>query len=104
MRTGKHLSLISIVFSIIVVFVKLHWDISTYYAIQEALASTAGDISPAIFAGGFKVLIFLALALISLVLSIIGMKKKNYCRKLALSINIFAVIYLIIPVGLLATM
>jgi len=100
MKIGKYLSVISIFTAIVFVILKLQFDILSYETMKEVISN--GDSSPKLVAGGIKiVLLYIIPVLISLILSIIGMKRKNNYRKAALILNIVTIIYLIIPVGLI---
>ena len=100
MKIGKYLSTISILIAIVFVVLKIQFDISTFETMKEIMSK--GDSSPRLVAGGIKIVIIYGIpVLISLILSIIGMKRKNKYRKAALTINILTIIYLIIPLGLI---
>ncbi|MBW1294977.1 hypothetical protein [Aquimarina litoralis] len=100
MKIGKYLSMISILIALVFVVLKIQFDVSTFHIMKEIMSK--GDSSPKLIAGGIKiVLLYVIPVLISLLLSIIGMKRKNAYRKIALTVNILTIIYLIIPVGLI---
>ena len=62
-----------------------------------------GDISPSLVAGGVRsTLIYFGLPMIgSLILSIIGIKKRNRFRYLGLILNLIALLYVVVPTGIL---
>jgi len=102
MKFGKYLSVISIIIAFVIVLFKLQFDILSYKTINEALSNAKGDINPTVVAGGIKVLIIYIIPnLISLILSIIGYRRKNNYWRLALWINILTIVYLIIPIGII---
>ncbi|MGB0885817.1 MAG: hypothetical protein ACPGR5_05275, partial [Chitinophagales bacterium] len=62
---------------------------------KEIITDGNGDISPTVGAGGLKILILLFIPMfISLVISIIGFKKKNIYKKASLILNIITMVYL----------
>ena len=100
MKIGKYLSVISIIIAMVFVILKLQFDLLTYQTMNELMSN--GDSSPKLIAGGIRTtLLYVFPLLFSLILSIIGMKRKNSLRKLALTLNIITIIYLVIPVGLI---
>ncbi|MDG4716747.1 hypothetical protein [Winogradskyella marincola] len=102
MKIGKHLSLISILITSFFIIKKAFLDLETYRIITTELESGNGDMQPTLVAGGIKVaLLYLIPMLISLILSIIGMKRKNRFYKIGLILNIITIVYLIIPLGLI---
>ncbi len=102
MRIGKHLSLISVLIALFFIIKKAFFDLETYKLITSELESGNGDMQPSLVAGGIKVtLLYLIPMLISLILSIIGMKRKNRFDKIGLILNIITIIYLLIPLGLI---
>ena len=102
MKVEKYLSSTSIVIASVFVLVKLQLDFVTYHTMRKVIVSLDGDFSPSIAAGEIKtVALYLIPVLISLILSIIGYKKRNSYRKVALGLNLLTLLYLIIPVGFL---
>jgi len=102
MKIGKNLSAISIMLAMFLIWLKSQWDYAIYMQLREILSGANGDISPTIVADSLgSLLIYLLLALLSLALSIVGFKRKNRLHKLAIVTNVLALIYLIIPLGLL---
>lgn len=102
MKIGKYASSISAVIAIIIVILKVQFDLAMYNTINDII--TNGDASPKLFVGGIKVMLLYGIpTLMSLILSIIGLKKKNKYRKIALVLNILTILYLIIPVGLIVS-
>lgn len=100
MNIGEYLSVISIIVAVIFIILKVQFDLFTYKTMKEVMAD--GDVSPSLVAEEIRVVfLYLVPVLISLVLSIIGTKKKNSYRKLGLTLNILAILYLIVPVGIL---
>ena len=84
------------------ILLKLQFDFSTYQTMTEVMPTSDGDISPSIIAGGIKVMILYSIpVLTSLILSIVGFRNKNNYRKIALSLNILTIVYLVIPTGIL---
>ena len=101
-KLGKHLSMLSIIIAVILVLLKIQSDLSFYNSLIEVFPDGQGDLSPSLVVIGMEYLfIFLLPILVSLTLAIIGMKRKNKHRKLALLINILTIVYLIIPVGVI---
>lgn len=101
MKISNYLSLISLALAIVLIILKLQSDIRTYLAVSDLLAES--DISPQIVANGIRnILFYLTPVLLSLVLSIMGMVRRNNYRTIALALNILTVIYHIIPVGIVA--
>jgi len=103
MRLAKYLSTISLVITSVVIILKSFIDYRTFKLVTDLRPTTSGDISPSLFAGSIKisVLVFVLPILISLVLSIIGFKYKNNHRLLALGLNVFAIVYIVVPIGLI---
>ena len=102
MKIGQYWSLISIVITAVFFLLKVQFDFTTYYTMKETMANSGGDISPSLVAGSLKVvLLFIFPLILSLVLGIIGLRKKNNYRKIALSFNILTIIFLLIPAGIL---
>ncbi len=102
MKIGKYLSLISILIAIFFVIKKILFDLETYKIITAELESEIGDAQPTLVSGGIKVaLLCLIPMLLSLILSIIGMKRKNKFGKIGLTLNIITIVYLLIPLGLI---
>ena len=100
MKIWNHLSLISIVIALCFLILKLTFDFKAYNTITTHLQE--GDMQPTLIAGRIKIiLLFLIPLFISLIISFIGIKRRNKCRKLAVVINIVTIIYLLIPLGLL---
>ncbi len=97
MKIGKYWSIISIIIAVVLIAAKVQFDLSVYGIIKEAIEKY-GDVNPSIVAGGMKLVI---VCIVSLTFSIIGMRKQNDYRKLGLGLNIFTIIYLLIPVGFL---
>lgn len=97
MKIGKYFSLISTIIAIVCVIHKLQLDIITYNTTLEVISVSEVDFASTFIP--FVMDIYFIITLISLVLSIIGFKKKNHFRKLALGLNILAVVYMIVPVG-----
>ncbi len=65
-----------------------------------------GDVSPSVVSGSFIDLIIVVLVLLlgllmPLVLSVQGYRKMNKYRKSALGLNIFTLLYLLVPLGAL---
>ena len=84
MKIGKYLSVISIICAIVFVILKLQFDVLTFETMKELMSN--GDSSPKLVAGGIRTtLLYIFPVLFSLILSIIGMKRKNSFRKLALT-------------------
>ena len=97
MKIGKYWSIISIVIAVVFLVLKLRTDMSSYIATKEAMVEISNvyvKIVPLVIEP-------LLVGLIPLTLSIIGMRKQNNYWQFALGLNIFTIIYLIIPVGLL---
>ncbi len=102
MKFIKYLSITSIILALVIIFIKLQFDIESYRFMKEIITDSNGDISPTVGAGGLKILILLFIPMfISLVISIIGFKKKNIYKKASLILNIITMVYLIIPAGIL---
>ena len=100
MKISKYLSIISLVIAVIIILLKINFDITFYVVISGVLED--GDVSPAIVAGFIKVIIPCLLpSFIALILSIIGFRRRNGYRKAALWISISSFVYLLIPVGFL---
>ena len=99
MKVGKYLSIISIVIAIVIIILKLQIDISYYNGIVKVFPDAQGDFSPTLVVMGVsRLILFLAPIIISLILCVKGIKKKNRYKKLGLAINILAIIYVSIPV------
>ncbi|MGB0521779.1 MAG: hypothetical protein ACPGJS_02405 [Flammeovirgaceae bacterium] len=104
MKKGKYYTLSSIIISTILILLKLRLDYTSYHLLQPHLIS--GDISPSLVAGGLEIVImyYLLPMLISIILSIVGIRKKNtYCYG-GLALSIVGLIYLIIPMGILISL
>lgn len=100
MRIGKYLSIISIVIALVLIVLKSLTDLSFYNGLIKVFPDDQSDFSPSLVVIGIRhIILFSIPILISLVLSIVGLKKKNKYRKPALIINIFTIVYLIIPIG-----
>ncbi|WP_299680808.1 hypothetical protein [uncultured Dokdonia sp.] len=100
MKITPYLSVISIIIALIVIYFKLQLDISFYDNLKKVYPNEHGDFTPSLVVIGIRTtLVFLIPILTSLIISIKGIKKRNRYRKLALTINILAIIYLIVPVG-----
>ncbi len=101
MKVGKHLSLISILVASIFIIKKAFFDIETYRILTTELESGNGDIQPTLVAGGIKVAILYLIPIsISLILSVIGMRRKNKFGKSGVILNLIAIVYHLIPLSL----
>jgi len=103
MKPIKYISTISLIIASVVIILKSFIDYRTFKLITDLQTTTKGDFSPSLFAGSIKiaVIVFALPILISLILSIIGFKYKNNYRLLALGLNVFAIVYIVVPIGLM---
>lgn len=98
------LSLLAMVLSILLIAVKVYLDYNIYKEISEILEQTGGDISPSMVAGGIKVLIMLLLfPVITMILGVVGYRKKNAYRVWGVTLSAFALVYAFVPLGLILT-
>lgn len=102
MKIGKHLSFISILIASFFIVKKAFFDLEIYRILATELESGNGDMQPTLIAGGIKVAILYLIPIsISLILSVIGMKRKNKFGKIGLSLNLIAIVYNLIPLSLI---
>ena len=89
----KYLSFISIAITIVAIVVKINIDMEVYKAFQYA--NHAAFAFP-------KKLIFAAfpLVVLGMIFAIYAVKYKNKFSVLAISLNIVAVMYVLVPVGM----
>lgn len=99
----KYFSIVSILIAQIIIILKIDIDFSSYYTIKDAMAQTQ-DLQPTFFSNQNIIITFLMLLVISLIFSVIGFKKQNKYRKSGLLLNILAIIYTIIPVGVMLSL
>ncbi len=91
----KYFSIISIILAVILILLKLQFDIELYGA---SGGEEIGDMSPQINGDGSNLFLnYLGFLLISIILSIIGRRLGNQYAKTGIFINILALFYLIIP-------
>lgn len=98
MLIKNHLSVISICLSLAVLIAKLYIDINIYQ-----LVSTACDLAPSVLSGGIKsTLSLLFLPILAALLSAgIGYYRKNRFRLVAIGLNLIAIIYTFLPLGMI---
>ena len=78
---------------------KMTVDYSAYLAIKPI--AQQGDMSPSIIASAGILLEYILVSLVSLVISIVGLRYKNRHAKPALVMNIVVFVYLFIPAGII---
>jgi glucan phosphoethanolaminetransferase (alkaline phosphatase superfamily) len=102
MKILKHLSLVAVSIAVISIILKIQFDIQSYQVVSEVLTETNGDSCPTVLGGGMiSTTLYLTLAILSLALSIIGYMKRNQFHKLALWLNILAILYILLPIGII---
>lgn len=102
MKFKDKLSIFSGSIALFICLLKLLFDLQMNQSVKSMMSEPEGDFSITLVAGTSQVILTYILPIvISLTLSIIGFVKHNRFRKLSLGLNIFATIYLFIPVGLI---
>ena len=100
----KYFSILSIIIALIIIGLKIEFDISSYYIIKDTIAQS-GDMQPTLVAGGKTIILtYLIPLLISFIFSVIGFKKQNKYRRIGLILNILTVVYTIIPIGVILSL
>ncbi len=98
MKINKYFSIISILFTLVAVLIKVQLDIHTYQAFQQQAPAT--DFTPIGLIDGSSNFTAIILLIISFVFTIMGIEKKNKYRYLSLTFGIIALFYILVPFGL----
>ena len=95
----NYFSLLSILIALVVIALKIELDLATYHAFQDAVSAMQNSVQPAMVVGGLTFLP-ISLVVVSLVLAVFGLEKNNKYRFFALTLNVIAIFYLMVPIGM----